>query len=118
MAAEVSDLQPPAQRRRRARTLPCGRCSRVLPITGRGLCRGCYSTVRAHGELDRWPRLDGQPFVPYNQAVNPLVCVCASPVADLRVNFGECATCRRKPLALFSAAALAGRRPRRRRTDA
>lgn len=32
---------------------------------------------------------------------NPLVCVCPEPQADLRVNFGECAVCRRKPLALM-----------------
>lgn len=32
-----------------------------------------------------------------------LVCVCPEPDADLARNFGECSSCRRKPLALMGA---------------
>lgn len=35
--------------------------------------------------------------------INPLVCVCPEPDADPRRDFGMCATCKRKPLALMAA---------------
>lgn len=33
--------------------------------------------------------------------VNPLVCLCRGSRASLRVNWGECPSCRRKPLRLM-----------------
>ena len=35
--------------------------------------------------------------------LNPLVCVCPSPSADPRVDYGMCQVCKRKPLTLFAA---------------
>lgn len=60
----------------------CVECGASLWRQGMRYCAGCRP-------------------VPQGPFVNPLVCVCAEPKADPRVNFGECATCRRKPLALM-----------------
>jgi hypothetical protein len=58
----------------------------------RGLCKHHYGQARY---ADHMPPLE-------SKWVNPLVCVCLIPQADLRINFGMCGRCYRKPLALMS----------------
>jgi hypothetical protein len=58
----------------------------------RGLCGMHYQRALTAGALQTFPK----------RWVNPLVCVCVLPVADIKINAGECATCRRKPLALMA----------------
>lgn len=62
-------------------------------IQGRGLCNLHYKRARRSGRLSLYPLRPAQPFV------NPMVCECPEPVTD---RLGECATCRRKPLALMA----------------
>lgn len=64
------------------RTVRCARCPRPADF-------GDFCGVHVPRHLaDRW--------------TNPLVCVCPEPDVDPRRNWGECSTCRRKPLALMA----------------
>jgi len=70
------------------------------PVKARSMCRMHYNAAwyqHRHNGLD-W----GTTHQSVDRFVNPLVCVCLIPQADLRINFGECAICRRKPLALMA----------------
>lgn len=71
-------------------------CTRTYGRPRRGMCPMHYG---------RW-LYRGTPggAAPLSAWVNPLVCVCAEPVADLARDFGMCQICKRKPLALMAAA--------------
>lgn len=64
-------------------------------FTARGWCQMHYDRMRRTGTLEpSWP----------DHFVNPLVCVCPEPLADLHVDAGMCRRCYRKPLALMAVA--------------
>jgi hypothetical protein len=69
-------------------TVTCEMCGIVVPRVDMRLCAPCTPIPE---------RID--------QFVNPMVCVCAEPKADPKVNHGMCSACKRKPLALIGAAA-------------
>lgn len=64
---------------------------------------GCDQPIKARGWCQR--HYDAWRYVPKPRKppwVNPLVCVCAVPDADLRRDAGMCHRCFRKPLALMN----------------
>lgn len=70
------------------------------PAEKRTLCRHHYYEAWQRGEHKLYPLVRAE----RDGWVNPLVCVCETPDADPRRDFGMCQVCKRKPLALMKAA--------------
>lgn len=70
------------------------------PVKARAMCRMHYNAAWYQHRYNGLAWAATQQSV--DRFVNPLVCVCPTPQADPRINFGECAICRRKPLALMT----------------
>lgn len=95
-------------------------CERL--VRARGMCVKHYERWRRNGSVELPPlpprcevlgcklpaRMEGRCRLHFGAQergpvdwVNPLVCVCEEPDADPAVDFGECAICRRIPVALM-----------------
>lgn len=84
----TTELPPPHPR------CSVDRCKR-LALFGE-MCRQHYARWVNTGSTD--------PMRPPAEWVNPLVCVCETPDADPRRDFGMCQVCKRKPIALMAVA--------------
>lgn len=77
----------------------CPRTARV-----RGLCSMHYQRVQRR-HPGQWP-VAGPTAADLAEGldsfVNPMVCDCTQPLADPAKNWGQCARCKRKPLALMA----------------
>lgn len=80
-------------------TCSIDRCDRLA--SKRGLCTRHYNRAYTRGEHVMYAATS---HLEADGWVNPLVCVCTEPAADPARNFGECAICKRKPLALMAVA--------------
>lgn len=71
------------------------------PAWSRNLCTAHYGRHWRQGTLESFPR-KREWTAPSVSFVNPLVCTCPDTLADPRINWGQCPTCKRKPLSLMA----------------